>query len=235
MPLEAATPNSKNCAPWRVTVTIAARRVALSSTVALVRRDPRGPAALAVRALLALALIGLLAAELGTAASQGWLTWTTLLPLELCDAALLLALLVLWRQPRWAAELLWFWAGAGTLLAMLTPDVGEGFPSLWFVAFFGLHGLVVVSAAVAVFGLGLRPRPGAARRAFLTTLAWAAGAGLANLALGTNFMYLRHKPGTPTLLDHFGPWPVYLVVAAGLAAALFWLLALPFAPRRPRP
>lgn len=206
-----------------------------AGAVALVRRDRRGRAALAIRALLALALAGLLVAELGTAARQGWLTWTMLLPLELCDAALLLALLVLWRQPRWAAELLWFWAGAGTLLAMLTPDVGEGFPSLWFVAFFGLHGLVVVSAAVAVFGLGLRPRPGAAGRAFLITLGWALVAGLANLALGTNFMYLRQKPGTPTLLDHFGPWPIYLLVSAALAAALFWLLAWPFAARRPRP
>jgi hypothetical integral membrane protein (TIGR02206 family) len=117
---------------------------------------------------------------------------------------------------------------------MLTPDVAYGFPSLWFVAFFGLHGLVVITAALAVFGLGLRPRRGAARRAFLTTLGWAAVAGLANLALGTNFMYLRHKPATPTLLDHFGPWPVYLLVAAALAAALFWLLAWPFT-RRPRP
>ncbi len=205
-----------------------------AAAVALVRRDPRGRPALAVRALLALALVGLLAAELGTGAREGWLTWKTLLPLELCDAALLLALLVLWRRPHWAAELLWFWAGAGTLLAMLTPDVAHGFPSLWFVAFFGLHGLVVITAVVAVFGLGLRPRPGAARRAFLITLAWAVGAALANLALDTNFMYLRHKPGTPTLLDHFGPWPVYLLVAASLAAALFGLLAWPFT-RRPRP
>lgn len=203
-----------------------------AAAVAVTRRDPRGGAALGVRAGLGLALVGLLAAELGSAAREGWLTWKTLLPLELCDAALLLALLVLWRQPRWAAELLWFWAGAGTLLAMLTPDVGAGFPSLWFVAFFGLHGLVVATAAVAVFGLGLRPRPGAAGRAFLVTLSWALGAGLVNLALGTNFMYLRHKPVAPTLLDHFGPWPLYLLVAGGLAAILFWLLERPFAARR---
>ncbi len=127
--------------------------------------------------------------------------------------------------------MLWFWAGAGTLPALLTPDVGEGVPSLWFVAFFGLHGLVVATAVWAVFGLGLRPRPGAARRAFVLTLAWAALAGLANLALGTNFMYLRHKPAAPTLLDQLGPWPLYLATSAALAAALFWLLERPFAGR----
>lgn len=202
-----------------------------AAAAALARRHPRGRATVAVRVLLALGLLALLLAELGTAAREGWLTWRTLLPLELCDAALLLALLVLWRQPRWAAELLWFWAGAGTLPALLTPDVGEGFPSPWFVVFFGLHGLVVATAVLAVFGLGLRPRPGAARRAFVLTLAWAALAGLANLALGTNFMYLRHKPAASTLLDQLGPWPLYLATSAALAAALFWLLERPFAGR----
>ena len=85
--------------------------------------------------------------------------------------------------------------------------------------------------------MSLQPEPASrgrrlTRRAFLVTLAWAALAALANLVLGTNFMYLRHKPASATLLDHFGPWPVYLLVAAGLAAALFWLLERPFVARR---
>ena len=56
----------------------------------------------------------------------------------------------------------------------------------------------------------------------------AAVAGVVDSLLGLNYMYLRAKPLTPTLLDHMGPWPVYIGVAAGVAFALFHLLALPF-------
>jgi hypothetical integral membrane protein (TIGR02206 family) len=111
---------------------------------------------------------------------------------------------------------------------MLTPELPWNFPRWEFVVFFGLHGLVLVAALVLVFGLGLRPRPGAPWRAFGITAGWAALVGLVNLALGTNFMYLRHKPLVATPLDAMGPWPVYIGAGAAVALGLFHLLALPF-------
>jgi uncharacterized membrane protein YwaF len=45
-------------------------------------------------------------------------------------------------------------------------------------------------------------------------------------------MYLRHTPEVPNLLDLMGPWPVYIVAAAGLALAIFAALDLPFSLRR---
>jgi uncharacterized membrane protein YwaF len=39
---------------------------------------------------------------------------------------------------------------------------------------------------------------------------------------------LRAKPAEPTPLDWFGPWPLYLVVAALIGLALFHLLMTPF-------
>lgn len=193
---------------------------------ALVRTRPRaGPL---VRVALFAGISILLAFELGIAAREGWLTWQTLLPLHLCDAAMVLALVSLLWPRRGPVEILYFWAVAGSGLAMLTPDLPWGFPRWEFVVFFGLHGLVLVAAVVLVFGLGLRPRRGAPGRALLATLALAAVAGAVNVALGLNFMFLRAKPLTPTLLDHMGPWPVYIGVATGLAFVLFHLLALPF-------
>ncbi len=200
--------------------------VASAGLCALVRTRPRtGPF---VRGALFVAIALVLAFELSIGAREGWLTWRTLLPLHLCDAAMVLALVTLVWPRRAAAELLYFWAAAGSALAMLTPELPWGFPRWEFVVFFGLHGLVLVAALVLVFGLGFRPRRGAAWRAFAATLALAAVAGTVNVLLGMNFMFLRAKPVVATPLDWMGPWPVYIAVAAGVALVLYNLLALPF-------
>jgi hypothetical integral membrane protein (TIGR02206 family) len=194
--------------------------------VRLVRARPGlGPA---VRRVLAAAIVLLVATELAIGAREGWLTWTSFLPLELCDAAMVLAVVTLVVPRRATAELVYFWAGSGSLLAMLTPELPWNFPRWEFVVFFGLHGLVLVAALVLVFGLGLRPRPGAAGRALAATAGWAAFVGLVNVVLGTNYMYLRHKPTVATSLDWMGPWPVYIAVGALVALVLFQVLALPF-------
>jgi hypothetical integral membrane protein (TIGR02206 family) len=194
--------------------------------VALVRARPA--LGRPVRLALAAGIVVLVAFELSVGAREGWLGWTALLPLELCDAALVLAVVTLVAPRRAAAEVVYFWAGSGTLLAMLTPELPWSFPRWEFVVFFGLHGLVLVAALVLVFGLGFRPRPGAPFRVFGITAGWAAIVGLVDLALGTNYMYLRHKPIVPTPLDWMGPWPVYIGVGAAVALVLFLVLALPF-------
>jgi hypothetical integral membrane protein (TIGR02206 family) len=210
-----------------------AHLLALASTallavvlVRLVRARPR--LALAVRLALAAGIVALVAFEFGTGVREGWLGWAAVLPLELCDAALVLAVIALLAPRRAAAEVVYFWAGSGTVVAMLTPELAWGFPRWEFVVFFGLHGLVLVAALLLVFGLDLRPRPGAPWRVFGITAAWAAFVGGVDLVLGTNYMYLCRKPVVSTPLDWMGPWPVYLAVGAAAALALFLLLALPF-------
>jgi hypothetical integral membrane protein (TIGR02206 family) len=194
--------------------------------VSLVRVRPR--LAPALRFSLAAVIVGLAVFELLVAGHEGWLGWKTVLPLELCDAALVLTVLALLRPRHRLVEIVYFWAASGTVLAMLTPDLRWSFPRWEFVVFFGLHGLVLAAVLLLVFGLGLRPRSGAAWRVFGITVAWTAFVGLVNLGLGTNFMYLRHKPLAATPLDAMGPWPVYIVTGAVVALTLFHLLALPF-------
>jgi hypothetical integral membrane protein (TIGR02206 family) len=213
---------------------LAALGLSVAGGIALVRLVRRGPETLAWAVRVSLAgLIGLLAgSEILRGLATGELTIGEVLPFHLCDMAMLLAIYALLTRDRRVAELVWFWAGSGTLLAMITPDVYLGFPSWQFVLFFGLHGLVVAAALVLVFGLSLRPRPGGPGRAFVLTSAYAAVVGIVNAAFGTNYMYLCRKPPNPTLLDAFGPWPVYLAAAALVALAAFALLGLPFRRER---
>ncbi len=212
-------------------VTLAVIATASSASAIAVRRNPDRPLATAIA--LALAAVALFALVLDVLAGvREGRPWTRWMPLQLCDVAALLAVAALAGRSRRAAELLWFWAMAGTLLALLTPDVARGFPSESFVLFFAKHGAVVAGAATATFGFGLTPRKGAPARAFGWTLAFAAAIGALDWTTKANFFYLRAKPARPTLLDWLGPWPLYLVSVAASALALFWLLDLPFRRRR---
>lgn len=155
------------------------------------------------------------------------------LPLHLTDVVTVVAVLALWTARPALVELTWFWGLTASLQAVLTPDLGADFPELVYWTFFITHGGAVVAAVMLVIGCGIEPRPGAVKRAFAATLAVAAAAGAANLLTGGNYMWLREKPDTASLLDVMGPWPWYIVTAALLALALFSLLYLPFR-RRPR-
>ncbi len=175
------------------------------------------------RWLVAAALAAAHATEGVVAGWQGWYV-RDMLPLQLCDVAAMLAVWGLLTLERRAIETLYFFALAGTLPALLTPELDVTFPDLRFVVYFVEHGLTVVAPLALVAGLGLRPRRGAWRRAVLQVNALAAVASLANRALGTNFLYLSRKPVGPTPFDLFGPWPNYLIVLEILVLVVFRLL-----------
>jgi len=201
---------------------------------ALARRDPRGPFARAVARGLAGALVAGVLVFVAWELHRGSLSPLHLLPLHLCDLLIPVAIVALVSRRQLPFELLYFWGGAGAAAAALTPMVAYGFPDVGFVVFFFFHGAVIAAAALLAFGLGLRPRPGSALRVWGITVAYALAVAVANSFLGTNFMFLRAKPPGPTLLDWFGPWPVYIGVAAIVALLLFGLLALPFRNRSAR-
>jgi hypothetical integral membrane protein (TIGR02206 family) len=198
--------------------TLASIALAALGLTRLARRDRARPA-------VTLGLAGLLATgvalHLAELSARRPLRVTDLLPLHLCDMAIFVALLALLTRRRWAVELLFYWTFTGTLLASVTPALSRGFPTWRFVTYFLLHGGVIIAAAVLVFGHGLPPRRGGAVRAWLLTNLYAALVLVANLALDENYLFLLGKPRSPTLLDLFGPWPVYILVVEALALGLF--------------
>lgn len=143
------------------------------------------------------------------------------LPLQLTDLISLTAVLALWTRRQLLTELTYFWAFTATLQAVVTPDLGQAFPSVFY---FTYHAGAMAAACVLVLGRGLYPRPRAIWRVYAVTLGWTGVAGLADLITGANYMYLRDKPTHGSLLSVLGPWPWY--IAGGAAAGLAMLLVV---------
>ena len=201
--------------------------LAAAGLALLVRRVPA--ASRPVRFTAAALLLATTAAVIAIRAAHHILRLEDLLPLQLCDFLIFVSAFALVTRRRLAVELVYFWSLVGTLLAIVTPAVAHDFPHWHFITYFTLHGLVVVSATVLVLGERINPRRGAPWRALLAVNLYAVAVGALDAALGQNFLFLCRKPAEPTLLDRFGPWPIYILVGEVVALAGFWLLYLPFA------
>jgi hypothetical integral membrane protein (TIGR02206 family) len=173
----------------------------------------------------------------------GWWVWLGLqhtwsasyaLPLQLCDVVAFVSAAALWTRHPLLVELTYFWGLAGTANGLISPDLQVNFPHYLFLQYFIAHGTIVAAALLLVVGLGITPRRGAVLRVLALTLGLAALDAAANLLTGGNYMYLRHTPDSPSLLDLMGPWPWYIVTAAGVAVAIFAALDLPFFIQRRR-
>ena len=186
------------------------------------RRGGNWPAARrALAALLAAAFVG----EQVTYAVRGDWSAEVNLPFQLTDAVTLVSIAALLRPAPLLCELVYFWALSASLQAVLTPDLGYAFPDVLYFTYFAAHAGAIAAACLLVFGERRLPRPGAVLRVTAWTVAFAACAAVATIATGGNYMFLRRKPASDSLLDVMGPWPVYIALAALLALVLFAALA----------
>jgi len=177
---------------------------------------------------LAVILLAVSIAWIVTTTTAAPWSWAYSLPLPLCDVATLVAVAGLWwKRPIWV-ELTYFWGLAGTLQALLTPDVNVGFPSLEFLEYVVAHAGIVVAALFLVVGERIAPRPKAAVKVYLITLAYTAVVGGVDALSGGDYMFLRHPPSAVTMLSVLGPWPWYIASAAGVAIVLLTALDAPF-------
>ncbi len=160
----------------------------------------------------------------------------TSLPLQLCDLAWVAAIVALWTRHPLATALVYFWGLTLTVQGILTPSLQETFPEPRYFMFWGMHFLTVWAAVYLTFGLRVRVTWRSYRFALAATLVWAATAMSFNAVTGTNYGYLNRKPAAGSLLDLFGPWPAYVVVAAVVVAIVWALMTWPWTrTREPAP
>ncbi|MEM6733297.1 MAG: TIGR02206 family membrane protein, partial [Myxococcota bacterium] len=97
------------------------------------------------------------------------------------------------------------------------------------------HLLMVWAAVYLTWGLGNRPTWAGYRFTYLASLTWMGTAFLFNLAAGTNYGFLNHKPDKTTALDALGPWPAYLLVEMALGAVIWAAMTWPWTRNRGLP
>lgn len=156
------------------------------------------------------------------------------LPLDLCRMNALLSAVMLVRRSYALFEVTYFWTFAGSVAALLTPDLRQGFPHPFYLLFFFSHALVIVAALFAIVAWDFAPRLRSVGKALLATALYAAAILPLNYLLDANYLYLRTKPVRASVLDFFGPWPWYLLGLAVLCVFMCLVCYAPFAWRASR-
>lgn len=155
------------------------------------------------------------------------------LPLQLSDFLVWSTILAALTRGRIFFEFSYFAGIAGSGMAVLTPDLWAQPLSYEAIHFFLAHGFIIVTVLAMLWMRAARIWRASMWRAFGILNAIALLDGIFDWRFGTNYMFLREKPGAVSLLSYFGPWPVYIFVADLVALGLFFLLALPFRVKNP--
>jgi hypothetical integral membrane protein (TIGR02206 family) len=155
-------------------------------------------------------------------------------PLDLSDLADYTAVFALWTLGPRTSAITYYVGLSLTLMAILTPSLGQSFPDPRWFGFWVRHIFVVWAAIYLVWGLGFRPTWRLFRETLRVALAWAVVTYAFNFIMDTNYGYLVRTPAAATPLDWLGPWPLYLLAASAVLVAIWaFVFTLPWLRRRP--
>jgi hypothetical integral membrane protein (TIGR02206 family) len=151
------------------------------------------------------------------------------IPLHACSVLIWLAGFMLIFKNYRIYEFVYFMGIAGALQALLTPNIGiYGFPHFRFFQTFISHGLLVTTAVYMTAVEGMRPTWKSLLRVMVIANLYMGVVFVINGLIGSNYLYVSHKPPGPTLLDALPDWPWYLLYMEAIGLVMFLLLYLPF-------
>ena len=200
--------------------------VAAAAACAAAARRPRGPGLALIRTLAVVLAANELVWYAYRLYLEGW-RFPEGLPLALCDVMVWATVAAALGLHVRVVEVAYYGGVGGSAMALATPDLWAPLLSYPTVTFFLSHALVVIVNATLTFGRVVQLDRRSWWRAFGALNGYTVAIGLFNVAFGTNYMFLCAKPANPSLLDWFGPWPIYVVVSEVVALLVFVALWLP--------
>lgn len=161
-----------------------------------------------------------------------WGHWSfqTMLPLHLCSMMMILALFILIFKNYRIYEFVYFLGIGGAFQALMTPPVGiYGFPHFRFIQTLIAHGLLLTSAVYMTTVEGFRPTWRSLLRVAIGVNMYMVLVGMINWAIGSNYLFIAHKPVTASMLDLLPAWPWYIIWMEIIGLGMCLILYLPFA------
>ena len=111
----------------------------------------------------------------------------------------------------------------------MTPDLGiYGFPHFRFFQTFISHGLIMTGAIYMTVVEGLRPTWKSLLRVALWINVYLGIVFVINRLIGSNYLFVAHKPETASILDLLPPWPIYILYMELIGIICCVLLYIPF-------
>jgi hypothetical integral membrane protein (TIGR02206 family) len=151
------------------------------------------------------------------------------LPLHACSVLIWMAGFMLIFKNYTLYEFTYFMGIGGAIQALLTPDIGiYGFPHFRFFQTFISHGLLVTSAVYLTVVEGMRPTWKSLLKVVVVLNIYMAVVFVINQLIGSNYLFVAHKPYTPSLLDMLPAWPWYIFYIEAIGLVVFLLLYVPF-------
>ena len=164
--------------------------------------------------------------------SAYWGIWNiqTMLPLHMCSVIIWASAYMLVTKNYTIYELVYFVGLGGAMQAVLTPAdaAAYNFPHFRIMQTFIAHGLLINIAIYMTVVEGFRPTLQSFKRVFIWTNIYMFVIFFVNLAIGSNYLYIAHKPSFPTLIDLLAPWPWYIIELEAIGFAIFFILYIPF-------
>lgn len=151
------------------------------------------------------------------------------LPFELCNLMAILMPFLMWNPKYKYHEMLYFMVLAGTMQAIITPYLYNGFPNFIYLKYWIVHCGLVVVVIYHTVAFDMKPTLKSIWRAFIGLNLYVLFALIINLCLGSNYGYVLGKPPTASVLDYLGPWPWYIFVCEFLGVIVFFICYLPIA------
>jgi hypothetical integral membrane protein (TIGR02206 family) len=166
--------------------------------------------------------------HLWNATTGQWSIQTTL-PFHLCSVFVFLSAYMLISRNYGIYEFAYFLGIAGATQALLTPDAGKyGFPHFRAFQVMISHGTIVTAAVYMTLVEGFRPTWGSLKRVLIGGNIYMVVIFGLNLLIGSNYLFIAHKPETASLMDVLPQWPVYIIFLELIGAVISLLLYFPF-------
>lgn len=163
------------------------------------------------------------------ALNQGYWNIHEMLPFHMCSVMVWLSVYMLLGDNLAIYPYAYFLGIGGAIQALITPDTGiYNYPHFRVWQTFISHGTLVLVGVYLTWGEGRHPSLADFKRVIVSVLLYALVIFFVNFLVQGNYLFLRHHPTAPTLIDFLGPWPMYILPLVLIALVVFSLMYLPW-------